>query len=111
VLVQAALLAARGGLDPRPDYLEHSYAARFVLDRAPAFYNPSEEIFTERTRGREGAAEEAVVYRTEGRCRKVLVQKRYWDDVLALCGAPARAPDFRELAAAGKRGRWVYVDY
>jgi hypothetical protein len=111
LVVQAGLLVARGGPDPRPDYLEHSYAARFVLDRAPALYNPSNEIFMERTRGREDVAEEPVIYRTNGRCRKALTQKRYWQDVIALCGASARVPDFKELALANRRGTWVYVDY
>jgi hypothetical protein len=82
-----------------------------VLRHAPVLYNPSGEIFMERTRGEEGIADAPVVYRVENRCRKVLLQKRHWEAVLALCGVPERAPDFKELAAAGKRGAWVYVDY
>src|SRR5262249_44973724 len=110
LLGQAGLVAARG-LDPPEDYLEHSYVARFVLGHAPSLYAPSPEIFAERTRGTEGVPDEPVVYRVDGRCRKVMTQKRHWSDVLALCGAPARTPDFKTLAAASRRGEWVYVDY
>src|SRR5262249_8784857 len=53
IAAQGAVVVARGGFDPRPDYLEHSYAARFVLRHAPSLYNPSPEIFVERTLGEE----------------------------------------------------------
>jgi hypothetical protein len=52
-----------------------------------------------------------VVYRVDGRCRKVLTQKRHWEATLALCGPPERTPAFKKLAAANRRGEWVYVDY
>jgi hypothetical protein len=55
--------------------------------------------------------EEPVVYPRDGRCRKVMTQKRHWSAVLVLCGAPARTPDFKGLAATNRRGEWVYVEY
>src|SRR5262249_2423620 len=110
LLGQAGLVASRG-LDPPEDYLGHSYAARFALDHAPSPHAPSREICGERTRRTEGEPDEPVVYRVDERCRKVMTQKRHWPDVLALCGAPARTPDFKKLAAASRRGAWVYVDY
>jgi hypothetical protein len=111
VAAQGAVVVARGGFDPRPDYLEHSYAARFVFRHAPSLYNPSPEIFVERTLGEERPAEEPVVYRIDGRCRKMLVQKRYWTEGMALCGKPARLPNFKDLAPEDRRREWVYVEY
>jgi hypothetical protein len=111
--LQALTVIARGGLDPRLDYLRQSYLAAFVLERAPELYNPSPEIFVERTLGEEVAifGQTAVVYAPLGRCRKALAQKRHWPDLLARCGPAARMPDFKQLAATHQRDEWVYVDY
>ena len=40
-----------------------------------------------------------------------LTQRRYRQDVIALCRSPARVPDFKDLALASKRGTWVCVEY
>jgi hypothetical protein len=40
VASQFAVVMARGGLRQPPDYLAHSYAARWVLHYAPRLYNP-----------------------------------------------------------------------
>jgi hypothetical protein len=116
LVVQAAIVVSRGGLAQRLDYLEHSYLARFVLKHAPALYNPSPEIFVERTIGEEMRNGEisggtAVVYAPDRACRKALAQKRHWSDLLVRCGSSTRRPPFAELAAANRRDEWVYVDY
>ena len=116
LVVQAAIVVSRGGLTPRLDYLEHSYLASFVLKHAPALYNPSPEIFVERTIGEEMRDGEipggtAVTYAPEQACRKALAQKRHWPDLLTRCGRAARLPPFEKLAAANRRDEWVYVDY
>jgi hypothetical protein len=115
VVVQAGICLYRG-TGGAPDHLEHSYAATAALQRAPAFYNPSHEVFAERTLGREIRGEEVpegapVVFRRDGRCHKALTQKRLWPDVLAQCGHPRVPPDFKGLARANQRDRWIYVDY
>ena len=113
---QTAVVVGRGGLNPSMDHLRNSYLATFVLERYPALYSPNAEVFAERTLGYEvpdGAIpnREAVVYRTDQGCRKALVQKRHWTDLLHRCGAPRNPPDFSRLAAANRRGTWLYVDY
>lgn len=111
VVVQGAILAARGGVRAPMDYTRHSATARFVLARWPALYAPSPEIFVERTLGREEPPKDAVIYRTEGRCRKALVQKRHLGELLEDCGPPPWLPDVRALVARRGRNAWFYVDY
>jgi hypothetical protein len=98
------------------DHLRHSYLAAFVLEHEPGLYNPSPEIFAERTLGHEVPHEaipnqQAVVYGADHECHKALLQKRHWPELLSRCGAPLVAPDFSRLAAANQRGTWVYADY
>jgi hypothetical protein len=113
---QTAVVVSRGGLHPSMDHLRHSYLAAFVLEHEPGLYNPSPEIFAERTLGYEvpyGAIPngEAVVYRAHQECRKALAQKRHWTELLTGCGSPRDPPDFSRLASANQRGTWLYVDY
>ena len=114
VVSQLALVASRGGMEPRVDYLRHSAAARFFLDRWPWAYNPSYEIFVERTERREepfpGA--EPIVYRFRGQCRKALAQKRHLRALRALCGRdPANVAALRERVGRDGRQAWMYLDY
>jgi len=112
---QAAVVLARGGPLARSDFLEHSAAARFVLDHFPGLYAPTPEVFVERTLGREDDPASPVIYRdAAGRCRKAWLQARHARELLAACGAPEPVQRARLLAAAGgretKRG-WLYVSY
>jgi hypothetical protein len=101
---------------PTMDHLRHSYLAALVMDHYPSLYRPSQEVFAERTLGRELAPErleapEPIVYRVKGRCRKALTQKRHAEALLRLCGEPKRRPDFSMLGPYNRRDRWIYVDY
>jgi len=112
---QAVPLAARGGPLAPSDFLRHSQAARFVLDRWPRLYRPAPEVFVERTLGHEGPYEGPVVYLDAvGRCRKAWLQPRHTEKLTQLCGAPP-APALarlRELRAEPDTKRdWLYVDY
>jgi hypothetical protein len=107
---------ARGGFFSTCDYLEHSYAARFVLDRWPRLYRPLPEVFAERTTGQEIQELDAlVVYRSAGRCRKALARWRHAEELEALCGPhpPAWASFFQTRPPGGRDAKrtWVYVDY
>ena len=98
------------------DHLRHSYLATFVLEREAWLYNPTPEIFAERTLGHEvpyGAIpnRQPITYRAGRECRKALAQKRHWPALLARCGTARNAPGFSRLAAANQRGEWLYVDY
>jgi hypothetical protein len=112
---QAAPLLARGGPLAPSDFLRHSPAARFVLDRWPRVYRPAPEVFVERTLGHEGPYEGPVVYRDAGgRCRKAWLQPRHTEKLSQLCGAPPAAAlaRLRELRAEPYTKRdWLYVDY
>jgi hypothetical protein len=112
---QGAAVLVRGGPLAPVDFLEHSPAARFVLDRWPALYNPKPEVFVERTRGYEGPVEGPVVYRdTKGRCRKAWLQWRYAQALVAECGPPpgemAARLEANSRRPEAKRLR-TYVDY
>ncbi len=111
---QALLIVSRGGMEPRSDYLRHSAAARFLLDRWPALYNPSYEIFVERTRRTEEPfpSPTPVVYRYRGECRKALAQKRHLIALRAECGRdPTNEGDLRRRVAREGRAVWMYLNY
>jgi len=115
-LTQGAIALARGGVHARQDYTRHSAAARFVLDRWPAAYNPTTEIFVERTRHEEINPElpltDPVVYRSARGCRKAWLQKRHLPEVTASCGEPpVSGPDFRVLKASSGPDAWAYVSW
>ena len=114
VVSQAALVASRGGMEPRADYLRHSAAARLLLDRWPCAYNPSYEIFVERTRRQEDRfpSMEPVLYRVRGQCRKALAQKRHLAPLRELCGHdPANVAELRRRVAEEGRSVWMYLNY
>jgi hypothetical protein len=115
VATQAAIVAARGGPLAPSDFLQHSPAARFVLDRWPALYDPAPEVFVERTLHHEGPFEGPVVYRdAKGRCRKAWLPWRRAQALLARCGPPPAAMARRLEDYARRRDvkrDWTYVDY
>ncbi|HEY7924874.1 MAG TPA: hypothetical protein VII62_16925 [Vicinamibacteria bacterium] len=112
---QAVPLLVRGGPLAPSDFLRHSPAARFVLDRWPRLYRPEPEVFVERTLGHEGPFEGPVVYRDAGgRCRKAWLQPRHAPKLVELCGPPQAdaLARLRELGEAQDTKRyWLYVDY
>lgn len=115
-LTQATIAFARGGVQAPEDYTRHSLVARWVLERWPALYNPTTEVFIERTEGREINPDqhrtELVVYRSAAGCRKAWVQKRHLPAMAESCGGPPRdGPDFRELKARRGPDAWAYVSW
>jgi hypothetical protein len=114
VVSQAALVLSRGGMEPRADYLRHSAAARLLLDRWPSAYNPSYEIFVERTRRREDPfpSPDPIVYQFRGRCRKALAQKRHLAHLRAFCGRdPSNVDELKARVAREGRAIWMYLNY
>ena len=116
-LTQGGIALARGGVHAPQDYTRHSSAARLVLDRWPALYSPTTEIFVERTRHEEVNPDlpltDPVVYRSARGCRKAWIQKRHLPDVTASCGGPppVAGPDFRALKASHGPDAWAYVNW
>jgi len=109
-----AIAVARGGVHAPEDYTRHSAGPRWALDRWPALYNPTTEIFVERTEGREvdpdRPAPKALVYRSAAGCRKAWLQKRHVAGVAESCGRPpVHGPDLRALKASLGPDAWTYV--
>jgi hypothetical protein len=107
---QILIVFSRGGLRQSSDWIAHSYAARFVLRHAPAWYNPSPAIFVERTLGRMNAGEtDPAIYKEERGCRKAWVRAQDVALVRTTCGLlPARAEAFFKAEPAS---RFRYVDF
>lgn len=114
VLTQLAVVLSRGGLAPRYDYLEHSPAARWVLDHAPALYDPDYEVFIKRTLHYEGPGTRGpYVYRNaRGECRKVLAKRKHREPVVEACAAlrPEHERFFGALDAANADD-WTYLEF
>jgi hypothetical protein len=110
---QALIVYTQGGLVVHANYLEHSYAAAFVLRRAPWLYNPSPEVFAARTLHRDTFAatllQEPVVYRTEAGCHKAWARPEDEEPLKAICGPLPSAT----VAAIrqGVPGDWRYVNF
>ncbi|HUG53560.1 MAG TPA: hypothetical protein VMR21_08160 [Vicinamibacteria bacterium] len=113
VAAQVVVAAARGGVLSPPDYLEHSTAARAVLDRHPSWYDPDEEVFRERTAHTEATLDGPFIHERAGRCRKALARWKHAGTLRARCGAlPDRArPFFDSRPPREEKSRWIYVDY
>lgn len=88
VATQAVILYAtsdRGGFVSRISYLDHTRLAKLVLRTAPSLYNPTPELFTERTVHREDTDTFAVFF-DRRRCRKALLRPDDRDLLEAVCG-------------------------
>jgi hypothetical protein len=109
VAIQAIVVVAKGGLVAEADYLEHSYAARFVLRHAPALYNPSFPVFVARTAHDVAETPRPTIYMDGGACRKALVRPPHAADLRRICGSIPREYD-RWFAEASPR-EWRYVNY
>jgi hypothetical protein len=113
VVAQVGVAARRGGPLSPLDYLEHSTAARVVLDRWPNLYDPEPEVFRERTAHTETDLDGPFVYERDGRCRKALARWKHADALRGRCGPipePARA-FFESRPPKAEKGRWVHVTY
>ena len=66
--------------------LFHSPLAAFVLDRWPSWYNPTPEIFTDRTNHDDPDHPETAIYRDQTRCLKAYVLPRDIETVIDECG-------------------------
>ncbi len=87
LISQIYILSLNHYIFPRfSDTLTHSPIARFVLDRWPAIYSPTPEIFTDRTNHTDLDHPTTAIYKTNGVCKKAYVLARDIDMVIAACG-------------------------
>lgn len=74
IALQIFVLSFNGFLTPNlENTLVHTPYAKFALNKAPGLYNPTEEIFVERTSNREGGYWNTTVYKENGACKKAFV--------------------------------------
>jgi hypothetical protein len=107
-LLQLGIIVWLGPFDSQLSYVEHSPAARFVFEHAPALYSPTHEIFCERVSHSEAPCGGLAVYATD-RCHKALVRCDLLPELAAACGSiPVAAAERCE--SAGDEALF-YVDY
>jgi hypothetical protein len=105
LLFQAGILSMLGGFQPVEDYVEHSYLAKALLDNAPQLYNPSPEIFCQRSIHNAIGCHDPTIY-GKGRmmCKKAYVNCKGMAILIQQCGPPKDAP-------VCPRDGWFYVNY
>ncbi len=108
------VLSAGAFVTPYPDnYVHHTLPAKFMLDNLPALYNPTPEIFCERTVHAEVDCNQenhyVTVYKNDGICRKALLTCHGIETLEALCGFVDE--DVKRLCVLSQNGRWFYVNY
>ncbi len=110
IAMQMILVCCGGGFRPEETHGHHSYLARFILNHVPALYNPSEEIFIERTVQHEGPYVGPVIYRYRGLCRKALIKGKDSQQLAQSCDC---VPDsYKEyLADVTHAENFIYIDY
>jgi len=72
-----------------PDFektVKHSPIAEFILKRYPSIYNPTPEIFVERTTGQEGGYWNSTAYLDNGKCLKAYILKTDIQRIVDQCG-------------------------
>jgi len=123
ILSQLGLVMLGGGFRSSANHTRHTYVAKFVLDHAPALYNPNYEVFDDRTAHRISMVTRSdslgffvhdhrtpVVYRRSGECRKAMVRGRDKEALLGLCGSiPVSKQSFFDDEA--NRDKTIYVNY
>jgi hypothetical protein len=87
VLTQLYALSFNGYLTPDfTNSLRHSVFASFVLDYFPDLYNPTPEIFVDRTNHTDLKYISSAIYKYNGICRKAYILKHETDILKKECG-------------------------
>ncbi len=84
---QLYILSLNGYIFPQfRNTLVHSPQATFILNRWPALYNPTPEIFSDRTNHTDLDRPSSAIYAVNGVCKKAYVLGRDIDSVIQTCG-------------------------
>jgi len=88
IFSQAPILYLNGYFLPNfENTLKHNHISRFVLNNYPHFYNPTPEIFIDRTLSQDFNYLSSSVYKNEkGECKKAYILKHNKDYLLRECG-------------------------
>jgi hypothetical protein len=108
VLGQLPVLAVNGVFGERSSHIAHTKAARWLLDRHPARYNPDAEIFYERDVGHEAIMLPDLVYVHEvaGKPVKVL---RHWSNFESSAGLCSAGQTLMAGSIANVNAGWQYL--
>lgn len=88
VLAQVVILSTNSFLYPVfSNTLSHAPQATFVLDRLPALYNPTPEIFVDRTNHTDLDHPTSAIYKSNGVCKKAYVLAVDIDWAIQNCGS------------------------
>ena len=112
VALQAGIVIWLGPFDSQLSFVEHSPAARFVLEHAPSVYDPHHEIFCERVAHAERACDGLAIYESRAGCHKALVRCDRLPELATRC---ASVPIWAESRCASpgpaRQAELFYVDY
>ncbi|HLD25245.1 MAG TPA: hypothetical protein VJB96_05000 [Patescibacteria group bacterium] len=87
IVFQIAILSVNNYIFPIfTNTLTHSPTAQFILSRWPALYNPTPEIFVDRTNHTDLDYPTSAIYRIDGICKKTYVLLRDLDRIIEECG-------------------------
>lgn len=87
IFTQGYILSFNGFLTPNLfNSFEHTPFAKYVLDNFPQFYNPSPEIFVDRTNHNDHEYLYTAIYQNNGICKKAYVLKSDKEKLKEECG-------------------------
>jgi len=106
IITQSYILYFNSFLSPKfQKTLYHSPYARFVLNNAPFLYNPTPEIFVDRTAHTDKKYISSAVYKYGSECKKAYILKGEEDLLMKVCGSLSK-----EQLKYDKFGG-AYIDY
>ena len=74
LVIQGSILSKNNFLEPKlENTLHNSFFASFILDSLPELYNPTPEIFVDRTNHTDNTQLESAYYMKDGICKKAFV--------------------------------------
>ena len=95
---------------PRTMHTAHTPLAKTILNYFPKFYNPTPEIFIERSEQKSDIDSQPIIYYYNDHCRKALVKVRNAQKLEEICGHSEKLKHYMEKYK-NDRNRLVYVDY
>ena len=88
IITQSYILSFNNGLMPTfENTFQHTPFAKLLLQYAPNLYNPTPEIFFERTFGKEYPVIVTSAYKHNGKCKKAYILPTQKDILVKLCGS------------------------
>jgi len=110
-IISQCVMVLYGGITASSmSWLKLSPISRVVLDRFPALYNPSGEIFCARIFHEGGCLRTPAVYYRDNKCRKALVAGKDEKALISQCGyIPSGHEQF--FAKQENEARRIYINY